>query len=331
MTLEVFWRLPANGDGRSHRKAEWSRGDFQGAAPRPGAFARIGGEEPYTYFDHLSQVARAAELSGFDGVLIPQTDEGEEPLIVAGALARECRRVRLAPQLPVHFLSAVYAAKIATSFQRMSGGRLVLHLALGEPSPGAWHGHDWSLAEQVARADEFLTVFRGVWEKGPFTFEGRFYEVLNGGFAPPLAGQPAPEVWIAGDHDDVLALSARHGDVHLFDAASPEVFSAQADRLEGLAADLGRSLRLGVQAEPIARHGEAEALVAGRDRWPGGAPDSGLVGAFDQVAARLGAYGQAGAEVLVLGAHPHLEEAYRIAQNLLPRLPGRVERHRQTA
>lgn len=329
MTFDVFWRLPANGDGRSHRKQDWNRGDFQGVAPKPHAFARIGGDATFNYFDHLAQVARAAELSGFDGVFIPQTDEGEEPLIVAGALARETRRIHLAPQLPVHFLSAVYAAKIATSFQRLTGGRLVLQLAFAAPRPGAWHGHDWSIAEQVARADEFLTVFKGVWEQAPFTYEGRYYEVLNGGFAAPLGGQPTPQVWIAGDDGDILALSARHADVHLFDASSPEIFGGQADRLGHLAADLGRSLRYGLQAEPFARHGEAEAIDAARDRWPGGAPDAGLVGRFDQVASRLADYGRAGAQTLVLGAHPHLEEAYRIAQNLLPRLRG--ERHRQSA
>ncbi|WP_395671472.1 LLM class flavin-dependent oxidoreductase [Phenylobacterium sp.] len=332
MSLEVFWRLPANGDGRTHDKSTWTRGDHQGVPARPHAFARIeGGDDRFNYFDHLAQVARAAELSGFDGVVIPQTDEGEEPLIVAGALAREARRIRLAPQLPAHFLSAVYTAKIATSFQRLTGGRLVLNFAVAAPQAGAWHGHDWSEAEQIARLDEFLTVLKGVWGQPPFTFEGRYYEVLNGGFAGPLAGQLLPQIQLSGESPEALDLSARHADVHIFKAASPDAVANRISELRTRAAAQDRAVRFGVEAEPIARHDRKEADAAGAERWPNGAPDPGLVGTFADVADRFAQYHAAGVEVLLLGAHPHLEEAYRIAQNLLPRLPGRAEPLRKTA
>lgn len=332
MSLDVFWRLPPDGDGRSHRKGEWIRGEHQGAPQRPFAVARTDGRDPrFTYYDHLAQVARAAELAGFDGVLIPQTDEGEEPLIVAGSLTREVRRIRLAPQLPAHFLSAVYAAKIATSFQRLTAGRLVLNFVVGEHQAGAWHGHIWSEAEQIARLDEFLTVFKGVWNEGPFTYEGQYYEVLNGGFAPPLNGQRFPELQFSGDSDAALALSARHADVHLFAPESPEALAPRIARLELLAAEHGRSVRVGLDAELVARHDGDEALAAGVERWPDGAPDPGLVGTFAEVAERLEAYRAGGVSTLVLGARPHFEEAYRVAQNILPRLTGRGEPQRKSA
>jgi alkanesulfonate monooxygenase len=332
MSLDVFWQLPASGDGRSHHKSQWSRGDHQGLAPRPFAFARLDGRDPrFNYFDHIAQVARAAELAGFDGVVIPQTAEGEEPLIVAGALARELRRIRLAPQLPAHFLSAVYTAKIATSFQRLTGGRLVLNFAVAPPEPGAWHGHDWSEAEQIARLDEFLTVFKGVWNEGPFTFEGQYYEVLNGGFAPPLNGQVEPEIQFSGDSPAALELSAKHADVHVFAAQSPETVAARIAELEPLATAQGRRLRFGLSAELVARHDHDEAVAAGRERWPDGAPDPGLVGTFAEVAGRLADYHAAGVETFLLSARPHLEEAYRVAQKILPRLPGRGEPARRRA
>lgn len=332
MSLDVFWQLPPAGDGRSHHRSEWTRGEHQGAAAKPFPFARLDGRDPrFNYYDHLVQVARAAELSGFDGVLIPQTAEGEEPLIVAGAVAREVRRIHLAPQLPAHFLSAVYAAKIATSFQRLIGGRLVLNFAVAPPEPGAWHGHDWSEAEQIARLDEFLTVFKGVWTQGPFTFEGQYYEVANGGFAPPLAGQPAPEIQLSGDSEAALELSARHADTHLFTADSPDAVADRIAQLQRLAAAHGRSPRAGLQAELVARHDPAEAAAAGRERWPQGAPDPALVGSFAEVAARLADYQAAGVGTLVLSARPHLEEAYRVAQNILPRLQRRGEPARRSA
>ena len=70
MSLDVFWRLPPDGDGRSHRRADWIRGEHQGVPQRPFAVARTDGRDPrFTYYDHLAQVARAAELAGFDGVV----------------------------------------------------------------------------------------------------------------------------------------------------------------------------------------------------------------------------------------------------------------------
>lgn len=332
MSLDVFWRLPPDGDGRSPRKGDWIRGEHQGVPQRPFAAARTDGRDPrFTYYDHLAQVARAAELAGFDGVAIPQSDEGEEPLIVAGSLTREVRRIRLAPQLPAHFLSAVYAAKIAASFQRLTAGRLVLNFLVAEHQAGAWHGHDWSEAEQVARLDEFLTVFKGVWNEGPFTYEGQYYEVLNGGFAPPLNGQPFPEIQFCGDSDAALALSARHADVHLFAPKSPQALAPHIARLQALAAEQGRTLRFGLDAELVARHDHEEALAAGAERWPEGPPDPALVGSFAEVATRLAAYHAAGVTTLILGARPHFEEAYRVAQNILPRLPGRGEPQRKSA
>lgn len=321
--FDVFWQLPVNGDGRSADKATWSRGDYQGVPERAHAFARIGGQdERISYFDHLVQIARAAELAGFDGLFIPQTDEGEEPLVTAGALARDVKRIRLAPQLPAHFLSAVYTAKIATSFQRLTGGRLVLNLVTQDPAEHSWHGYTWSEDEQVARADEFLTVVKGVWNEGPYTFEGQYYEVKNGGFNGPLKGQPKPEVFLSGTSNAALALSAKHADVHILEASSPENVATQIAKLQALAQAQNRTLRFALSAVPTARHTEADARRDAEFARPSDAGDDALIGDFDQVAARLTQYLDAGISTLILKAHPHLEEAYRTAQHVLPRLPG---------
>ena len=319
MSFEVFWQLPPNGDGRSADRSTWTRGDHQAARRPQNAFARSGGDEVYTYFDHLVQIVRAADLAGFDGVFIPQTDEGEEPLVTAGALVRDSARIRFAPQLPAHFLSAVYTAKIATSFQRLSGGRLILNLTTQDPEAHSWHGYGWSEDEQVARHDEFLTVFKGFWNDGPYTFEGQYYEVLNGGFAGPLKGQPQPEIWLSGSSDAALALSATHADVHVIEASSPEDAAARIRQLDALA---GRKLKYALRAEPTARYTEAEARAAAAYARTPDAGDAALVGDYEQVARRLTEYLDAGVSTLVLGARPHLEEAYRIAQHVLPRLPG---------
>ncbi len=47
-----------------------------------------------------------------------------------------------------------------------------------------------------------------------------------------------------------------------------------------------------------------------------------LVGDADTVAERLQEYADLGADTFVLSGYPHLEEAYRVAEYIFPRLPA---------
>ena len=317
MSVEFLWRLPADGDGRGSGQAQRHRGDYAGVATLQYAFARTGlKRDGFTYYDHLSQIARAAELTGFDGLLIPQTAAGEEPLIVAAALAREIRRLKFVPALPAPLLSAVYTAKIATSFQRLTGGRLAIRLVTEEPGASPWHGQLWSVAEQVARTDEFLDVVKGFWTEKGFTYAGRYYQVENGGFGDALAGQPLPAFYLSGESEEELALGAKHGDVHVLALASVETIQTRIAELDAKAAALGRTIRYALDIDLFARHSDD----AARDEARRSEANAGLVGSYATIAERIAAYANAGVSSFVLSANPYLEEAYRIGEQLLPQI-----------
>lgn len=363
MSVQFFWQLPPDGDGRDFAREQWQRGDFTPPRGDRPVFARsdLRRDGGHTWFDYLAQVARAAEIAGFDGALIPQTPAGEEPLIVAGALAREARRLTLLPALPAPFLSAVYAAKIAVSFQRLSGDRLAWHLLTDGHQGDEWHGHHWSEGELIARTGEFLDVVKGVWNSPPFTYEGRYYEVENGGFVPALAVQPRlsterarrqpvpteyalPTIWLAGVSEAALALSARHGDVHILPLDTVAATRERIERLQALAAAQGRRLRIAVRAEVVAREEGAAAWQLLREQWqaapraadfddhcldallwsgfgalaPGAA--NGLVGGYAALAERFAAYAALGVDSFLLSSRPHLEEAFHLGERLLPRV-----------
>lgn len=63
---------------------------------------------------------------------------------------------------------------------------------------------------------------RGVHGTRPFSFKGRFFEVEDGGFEEPLNRVAFPKVFLRGDSEEAIGLSARGADVHLLDAAPIE-------------------------------------------------------------------------------------------------------------
>lgn len=358
MTIEFIWRLPVAGDGRGSHSEDWNRGDYKSRHNHRNQFSRLGLErDGYTYYDLLLQIARAAEINGFNGLFIPQSNNGEEPQIVAGALARETKRINFIVSLPTALLSAVYSAKIANSFQRLSNGRLQWHLHHAPVHEPAWHGQSWSLTAQLERSDEFLQLTKGFWEKAPFSFEGKYFLVENGGFAKALQGPKHPLVYLDGLSDEAKSLSARRADIHILSAAPLDILAKQIADLRSHAERYGRQLKIFISAEIVARHSEASAweelqqrysdaqaktvslhtstpliqdqhfsaLQSDERLWTGfdllrEGEAAGLVGSYEQVAERLLAYHQLGVSGFILGANPHLEEAWRLGEQLLPRV-----------
>jgi alkanesulfonate monooxygenase len=72
--------------------------------------------------------------------------------------------------------------------------------------------------------------------------------------------------------------------------------------------------------------GRRDHLEVSPNLWAGvglvrGGAGTALVGDAETVAARLLAYAKLGIDTFILSGYPHLEEAYRVAELLLPRLP----------
>ncbi|WP_067820938.1 LLM class flavin-dependent oxidoreductase [Nocardia inohanensis] len=387
---EYLWRLPSRGDGRRARPELRHRGGFGPGAPTPASGAipadGIGASGPITRsveraadaaagaapisapafdrtptdvrtgrfgpFDDLHQVVHAAELAGLDGVLAPYDPLGEESWIVGGGALRATRHSRVVIEFQPAFGTPVYAAKLSATLQRLAAGRLAWRLAVDtDPADARARGDLVADDDRYARAAEFLTVARGVWNAEPvagagfrgtgFEFAGEYYDVADGGFRGILSGLPFPQVYLTGNSPAALELSARHGDVHVF-AEAPAGVAEQLAALRARTAVTGRTVRAGLELPIIARETEDEAwarverqwrevhpegpgadsLSLGDGRWAGftelGYPQSiGLVGSYEQVARQLQVYEAAGIDSFTLSGHPHIEEVHRASEHLL--------------
>ena len=359
MTIEFIWQLPTSGDGRYAAPGITRRGERNAGAPSPlqaGVSDPRGARPPFNYFDYLHQIARAADLSGFDGIQIRHDTQGDESWIVAGYLARSTRHLKLIAEFDAAWGSAVYAAKNAVSFQRFTGGRFAWQIGHGGDAAARRRQGDAAPdVDILPRIDEFITVARGVQSTAPFSFKGKFFEVQDGGFKGPLANHPVNSIYLTGESPEALALSARQANVHVFDAAPLADLQPSIDSLQAQARHLGRTVAAGLRIDVLARETFDEALRdARRYRSGAGLPDElpsdgsaavfwpgfaqaqtgahgALVGSYEQVSAALQAYAQAGVSSFVLAAVPHFEEAYRIGEHVLPRVRAALSAQLQAA
>ena len=319
MTIKIYWQLDVTAE--PHRAEPGLHAPGHGVARdvRGGLFNR---------YDHYAQIARAAAITGFDGLFIRHHESGDDSQIVAAALARGTRDLQLIPEFPASVGSAVYAAKQAVSFQRSSHGRLGWAIA---PDPDAdaraRNADPVTQDDLIARTEEFLTVARGVHGAVPFSYKGRFFEVEQGGFAEPLNRVAFPPVFLRGTGEEALALalSARHADVHLFDAAPAQILRAPIETLGRRAADVGRRVGFGILQPIVARESADEAAEVG------GVAPGAIVGNHEQVADGLAELAALGVNHFILSGAPSLDEAYRIGEFVLPLLRNRIATRRAAA
>jgi alkanesulfonate monooxygenase len=130
--------------------------------------------------------------------------------------------------------------------------------------------------------------------------------------------------------------------LHVLSRATPEEAWGEADRMlagmsaESIAATQARFARMDSvgQARMAALHGGtapdgARSLEVAPNLWAGiglvreGAATA-LVGSHEQVAERLEEYGRLGFDEFILSGYPHLEEAWRVGEEVLPLVGSRA-------
>ena len=258
MTLVLHWFLPTGGDSR-----ELAPGDLD---PR---------REPD--LDYLTQVALAAERFGFDGLLTPTGTFCEDAWLTTAAVAARTRRIRFLVAFRPGFLSPTLAAQMAATYQRLTGGRLLLNVVTGAEPRELQRFGDWlDKDDRYARAGEFIQVLKGAWGAEPFDFEGSHYKVAQA--TTRRTPDPAPFVYFGGASPAAEQVAAAHVDVYLTWGETPAQVEVRLDRMRTLAAEHGRTLRFGIRFHVIARP-TAEAAWAEADRLLANVPEEAIAAA----------------------------------------------------
>jgi alkanesulfonate monooxygenase len=258
MTLTCHWFLPTYGDSR-----------FLVGGGHGTAITDAGGDRPAT-LAYLGQIAQAAEQLGFVGVLTPTGAWCEDAWLTTAMLVERTERLKFLVAFRPGMITPTLGAQMSATFQRHSGGRLLLNVVTGgEDKEQRGYGDFLSKDERYERTDEFLTVVRGLWTGEPVDFTGKHLRVEGASLA--RVPDPLPTVYFGGSSAAGRAVAARHADVYLTWGEPPASVAEKIGAVRQAAAEAGRTVRFGIRLHTITRDtaeqawAEADRLLAALD------------------------------------------------------------------
>jgi F420-dependent oxidoreductase-like protein len=295
-------------------------------------------QQGLSYADQLAIVQRA-ESVGFESFFRsdhyqsfpgPSGEPTTDAWAVLAGLARETSTITLGTLVsPVTFRPVGNLAKVVTTVDEMSGGRVEFglgagwnepeHRELGLPFP--------DIKERADLMEEHFAVLHGLWgEPDGWSFAGSHVRIDDASFHPkPVArsdrptfpnGSSRPRLLTGGEGSPrSLRIAARYADEFNLSSSSPEkavtTYAALAEACEAIGRDpatIGRSVMAGVligrdEAELARRK---DALLAafgdesGGDDWFDAREPRWVLGTPDQARSMVKRFADAGAERIML-------------------------------
>jgi alkanesulfonate monooxygenase len=242
MKMELLWFIPSHGDGR-----------YLGTT-------KGGRTAEYSYF---RQIAQAADRLGYKGVLIPTGKSCEDPWLLASALAAETEQLRFLVAVRPGLMSPTLAARMASTLDRISEGRLLINVvAGGDPVELAGDGLFLSHDERYEATDEFLTVWRRLLSGEEVTLKGKHIHVNGAKLLFPPIQTPYPPIYFGGSSSAGQLVAAKHADVYLTWGEPLTQVEEKISQVRKLAEQQGRAVEFGIRLHIIVRETEKEAWDA---------------------------------------------------------------------
>jgi alkanesulfonate monooxygenase SsuD/methylene tetrahydromethanopterin reductase-like flavin-dependent oxidoreductase (luciferase family) len=192
-------------------------------------------------------VFRAVEMLGFDGLFAGERmvvhRASWDAITMCTAIACATKQIAVgASAVVAPFRHPTVLAKELTGLDRISGGRLVVGLAVGGDEPAEFVTAGAQLERRQRRTTEALEILKRYFSGERFDYDGELFSLQNVRMDPPPAQPGGPPVWVAGREK----LSRRRAAL-LADGFLPYLFTpAQCERvfseIRGLAEKEGRQL-----------------------------------------------------------------------------------------
>lgn len=268
-------------------------------------------ERPVSW-PEVRDMARAIEEVGFDSIwvgdhLLYRDADGSrgpwEAWSQLAALGEITERVMIGPLVAAtSFHSPAMIAKKAATVDAISGGRLILGLGAGW-NVTEYEAFGFAYDNRVSRFEEAFTIIRTLIREGSIDFEGDYYQIRGMELLP--GARPDMELMVGSNGPRMLDITIPHVDTwntwHTWFGNTPAGLGPLMKKVDEAAVRSGRSP--GEIKRTAAVFIEMEGAIgrlAGSDR-PESTP---LTGTVEEIAAELGAYGEAGIDHIQLVLDP---------------------------
>ena len=227
---------------------------------------------PMAAVEQLTKLAVAGEAMGFDyatfsdHVVIPTDIQAKYPYSATGEFPAGARAERHEQLIEVAFIAAkttklrlitsvmvvphrpaVLTAKMLSTIDVLSGGRLTLGIGAGwlKEEFEAIEAPDFAQRGKVT--DEYIKAFLELWTNHKPRFAGEHVRFDNIVFEPKPVQKPHPPIWVGGESGPALRRTARLGDAWYPIGTNPANpldslarFKAQVARLRKMTEEAGR-------------------------------------------------------------------------------------------
>ncbi len=192
-------------------------------------------------------IARMVEERGFDSLWCGDHLSFHNPiyesLTLLASYASITRRIRLGSAVYLLALrSPAVAAKVTSTLDVLSGGRLIFGVGVGGENPKEFELAGVPHKERGARVSEAIDVVRTLWRDTPATFKGRFTSFEGVSIDPKPVQKPGPPIWIGGRSDAALARAGRQGDGWVSYVIHADRYAQSMAKIRAAADAVGRSL-----------------------------------------------------------------------------------------
>src|SRR6201992_250270 len=224
--LEFGWYLPTHGDTTAYGLME----------------AQIPGSP-----ELCERVVAAAEQAGFEYLLIPVGSTCWEAWIAGAFMAARSARIKPLIAARPGYINPVLLAKMISTFDQMSGGRICVNLIAGQnESEVEAEGVRYAKEERYELMEEEVSILKALWTaRGPAHFAGNSHTISDGHIRPRPLQQPFPKFYLGGGSRKAWEMSARHSDVHLCWGELPEKIAQNIAEIREMAKIHGRESAIG--------------------------------------------------------------------------------------
>ncbi len=220
----------------------------------------------------LIQIAQQGDRLGFDSmvvgdhIVVPQTVKSSYPYSVGSELpwgesgdhleqltqltflAGVTERIRIVPSVMiVPYRNPVLTAKILSTMDVLSEGRLVVGVGVGWLEEEFWAVDAPPFAERGAITNEYIRAFKELWTNDTPAFEGKYVQFSDITMSPKPVQKPHPPIWVGGQSRPAIRRAVELGNAwHPIGATpaaplEPEEMASNLDYLRNHADKIGRN------------------------------------------------------------------------------------------